>query len=177
MENIQNQENLDNFINEIFNVLESNNESNFVVVTPSIKNMIFTLYKYILKEKRTSKINTLIASLFQENFKMQLYKTNTSILEIEVSSFRYSIVNFQYLENYEKEILKHYFNILKSMLEIDFLRNEWVTQNSNPGRSIFSNYKIVEIQNLYKFASLEYEKIAEIIEVETNTIKGLKPNE
>ena len=133
MENMQNQEILNKYMDEIFSILNSDNELNFVCATPSIKNMVFTLYENILKQKKVSKINKFISTIFQENFRKQLYETNTSILECEISSFRYLVINFQFLDDFDKEILNHYFNILKYMLQIDFLRNEWLLQNSNEG--------------------------------------------
>ena len=175
MDNIQNQEIIDKYMNEIFNILNSDNELDFVVITPSLKNMIFTLYQTILKEKRASKFNRFIATLFQENFRIELYKTNIGILETELSSYRFLIVNFHYLNDFNKELLNHYFTILKYMLEIDFLRNEWLSQNSNDGRTIFNNYKITEMSEYYTKASIEYEKIAELKDNKDKT-KGLNLN-
>jgi len=61
------------------------------------------------------------------------------------------------------------------MLEIDFLRNEWLSQNSNEGRTIFNNYKITEMSDYYIKASREYEKIADLEDNKDKT-KGLNLN-
>ena len=113
MDNIQNQEIIDKYMNEIFNILNIDNELDFVVTTPSLKNMIFTLYQTILKEKRASKINKFIATLFQENFRIELYKTNINILETELSSYRFLIVNFHYLNEFNKEQIPIYSTVQK----------------------------------------------------------------
>lgn len=178
MKNIQNQETLDSYMNEIFNILNSDNELEFGVIKPSIKNMIFTLYNQILKEILVAKIKQGITVIFQDIFKKNLYEINISVLKTELACFAYLFVNSKYLDDYNKEILIHYFNMLKYLLEIDSLRCEWLVQNSNDGRTILANQKIVDIENLYDATLQEFNQISELDNNNCDiNIKGLKLNE
>ena len=48
-------------------------------------------------------------------------------------------------------------------------------QNSNEGRTIFSNHKITEMQNYYDKVKTEYEQIADLEDTK-DKIKGLNIN-
>lgn len=177
MDNIKNQKILDECIDDIFTLLKTDDEAQFITAIPSIENLLSTEHEVILKEIHNNKKTKLFASLSGNYLTKKLLTTDFKLLKAELNTLNFLIAKTYYLYNFnEKELLYSYFAILKNLLAADFVRYEWLSQNSNEGRTILSNYKLIEIQAYFDQIYIELEKIANLENTE-NTVKGLKLNE
>jgi hypothetical protein len=139
---------LDDYFKIIDDIIENNDYINYEIVKKQLPTLINTYYKKIINFYNVEKVFKIIYFLSNEML-YELNKRNLIILKAELKLAIFLKNNLEYLDDFDnKEILMNYLKLVNGLFNLDVIRQEYIEQNSNKGRTIFTDYKLEEINNI-----------------------------